>query len=201
MCLCLKIYIHFKLITFVKVYAIIDIETSGGNHATGKITEIAIYKHDGKKIVDEFVTLVNPELKIDWYVKKLTGITDEMVAEAPKFFEVAKRIVNITRGCIFIAHNVDFDYNFIRAEFRSLGFEYKRTKLCTVQLSRTLIPGKKSYSLGKLCKDLGLPLEDRHRASGDALATVKLFEMLLEADKNQQLIPRPVVDTNQTKLF
>lgn len=183
------------------MYAIIDIETSGGNHKNGKITEIAIYKHDGKKIVDEFVTLVNPEIKIDWYVKKLTGITDEMVAEAPKFFEVAKRIVNITRGCIFIAHNVDFDYDFVRAEFRSLGFEYKRSKLCTVQLSRKLIPGKKSYSLGKLCKDLGLPLEDRHRASGDALATVKLFEMLLEADKNQKLIPRPIVDSNQTSLF
>lgn len=183
------------------MYAIIDIETSGGNHATGKITEIAIYRHDGKKIVDEYITLINPEMKIDWYVKKLTGITDEMVATAPKFFEVAKRIVNITRGCIFIAHNVDFDYNFVRAEFRSLGFDYKRSKLCTVQLSRKLLPGKTSYSLGKLCDEIGIIVEDRHRASGDALATVKLFELLLEADVNQKLIPRPIVDDNQTNLF
>ena len=197
----LKIYIHLKIITFAKVYAIIDIETSGGNHKNGKITEIAIYRHDGKKIVDEFVTLINPEMKIDWYVKKLTGINDEMVSTAPKFFEVAKRIVNITRGCIFIAHNVDFDYEFVRAEFRSLGFNYKRSKLCTVKLSRALLPGKISYSLGKLCDELGIVVEDRHRASGDALATVKLFEMLLAADENQKLIPRPVVDENQTKLF
>lgn len=196
-----NIYIYIKIITFALVYAIIDIETSGGNHKNGKITEIAIYKHDGKKIVDEFVTLVNPEMKIDWYVKKLTGINDEMVSTAPKFFEVAKRIVNITRGCIFIAHNVDFDYDFIRAEFRSLGFDYKRTKLCTVKLSRALLPGKTSYSLGKLCEELGIVVEDRHRASGDALATVKLFELLLQADKTQKLIPRPVVDENQTKLF
>lgn len=182
------------------MYAIIDIETSGGNHKQGKITEIAIYKHDGVKVVDEYVTLINPELKIDWYVKKLTGITDEMVATAPKFFEVAKNIVDITRDCIFIAHNVDFDYGFIRAEFKKLGYDYKRKKLCTVKLSRQLIPGMQSYSLGKLCDELGIVLEHRHRASGDALATVKLFELLLKHDVGQKLIPRPI-NPNQTSLF
>jgi len=182
------------------VYAIIDIETSGGNQKTGKITEIAIYKHDGVRIVEEYTTLINPETKIDWYVKKLTGITDEMVATAPKFYEVAKNIVEITRGCIFIAHNVDFDYGFIREEFKSIGYNYKRKKLCTVKLSRELIPGMQSYSLGKLCKEIGIGLEDRHRASGDALATVKLFELLLKQDKGQKLIPRPT-NPNQTSLF
>lgn len=183
------------------MYAIIDIETTGGNYNSGKITEIAIYRHDGNKIVDEFITLINPEIKIDWYVKKLTGIDDEMVATAPKFFEVAKRIVNITRGCIFVAHNVDFDYGFIQAEFRSLGFEYKRNKLCTVKLSRELLPNKESYSLGNLCSEIGIEIVTRHRASGDALATVKLFEILMRTDKTGRLIPRPKVDTNQIKLL
>jgi DNA polymerase-3 subunit epsilon len=183
------------------VYAIIDIETSGGNHKNGKITEVAIYKHDGKRIVEEYTTLINPGIKIDWYVKKLTGITDEMVSTAPKFHEVAKNIVEITRGCIFIAHNVDFDYGFIREEYKKLGYRYERKQLCTVKLSRKLLPDKKSYSLGKLCKEIGIELEDRHRASGDALATVKLFELLLEADNGKKLIPRPVIDPNQTSLF
>lgn len=183
------------------MYAIIDIETSGGNHKNGKITEIAIYKHDGEKIVDEFVSLVNPETKIDWYVRKLTGITDDMVKDAPKFYEVARQVVDITKGCVFIAHNVDFDYGFIKEEFKKLNYHYKRKKLCTVQLSRKLLPGKQSYSLGKLCKEIGIELEDRHRAAGDALATVKLFEMLLEADKQQKFIPRPKEDPNQTNLF
>lgn len=182
------------------MYAIIDIETSGGNHKTGKITEVAIYKHDGNRVVEEYTTLINPETKIDWYVKKLTGITDEMVADSPKFYEVAKNIVDITRNCIFIAHNVDFDYGFIRAEFKKLGYDYRRKKLCTVKLSRQLIPGMQSYSLGKLCKELGIGLEDRHRASGDALATVELFELLLKQDTGQKLIPRPI-DPNQTSLF
>lgn len=182
------------------MYAIIDIETSGGNHKTGKITEVAIYKHDGVQIIEEYTTLINPQMRIDWYVKKLTGITDEMVASAPKFHEVAKNIIEITRGCIFIAHNVDFDYGFIREEFKSLGYNYKRKKLCTVKLSRKLIPGMQSYSLGKLCEEIGIGIEDRHRAAGDALATVKLFELLLKQDKGQKLIPRPA-DPNQTSLF
>lgn len=168
------------------MYAIIDIETSGGNHKTGKITEIAIYVHDGNQITEEYSTLINPETKIDWYVKKLTGINDEMVADAPKFHEVAKKILEVTRNKIFIAHNVDFDYTFIKAEFKSLGYNFKRDKLCTIELSRKLIPGKKSYSLGKLCDDLEIPLEGRHRAAGDALATTKLFELLLSLDNQQK---------------
>ena len=171
------------------MYAIVDIETSGGNHKTGKITEVAIYVHDGTKIIEEYSTLINPQTKIDWYVKKLTGITDEMVASAPTFKQVASKIDEITYGNIFIAHSVDFDYYFLREEFKKVGYNFKRKKLCTIELSRKILPGKGSYSLGKLCDELNIPISDRHRAAGDALATTKLFEMLLENDK-KSLIPR-----------
>ncbi len=171
---------HFSF--FLMSYTIVDIETTGGNSGTDKITEIAIYRHDGEKIVDEFVSLVNPERSIPPYISRLTGITDEMVADAPKFYELAKQIVQITDGAVFVAHNVAFDYGFVREEFKSLGFNFSRDHLCTVKLSRKLIPGFRSYSLGNLCQDLGIGLENRHRASGDALATVKLFELLLQKD-------------------
>ena len=166
------------------MYAIIDIETTGGNSRFDKITEVAIYKHDGEKVVDEFVSLINPECKIPYYITELTGINDSMVRTAPKFYEVAKRIVQITEGCTFVAHNAKFDYNFIHNEFKQLGYDYHRNTLCSVRLSRHLLPGHSSYSLGKLCRDLGIEITARHRAAGDALATVKLFEMLLQKDGN-----------------
>ncbi|MEQ8811132.1 MAG: 3'-5' exonuclease, partial [Imperialibacter sp.] len=162
------------------MYAIIDIETTGGNAQFSKITEIAIYVHDGSQVVDEFTTLVNPECNIPPFITKLTGITNEMVEDAPRFFEVAKKIVEITEGKIFVAHNVNFDYGFVRHEFKRLGYEFKRDTLCTVKLSRKILPGKSSYSLGNLCKSLGIEIENRHRAGGDAFATVKLIEILLQ---------------------
>jgi DNA polymerase-3 subunit epsilon len=165
-------------------YAIIDVETTGGRPKESKITEIAIFIHDGEKIVDELCTLVNPEIEIPQFIVRLTGISDDMVARAPKFFEIAKRIIEITEGCIFVAHNVGFDYSMIRGEFRSLGYDYRRDQLCTVRSSRHLIPGHESYSLGKLCRALGIEAKNRHRASGDARATAELFEMLL--DKSNQ---------------
>ncbi len=166
------------------MYAIIDIETTGLSPLRNKITEIAVYIHDGEKIVDEFSSLINPECLISANITKLTGITNEMVGNAPKFWEVAKDIVLLTEGKTFVAHNASFDYNFIRYEFKSLGYDFKREKLCTVQLSRKIIPGRKSYSLGKLCNELNIPLNGRHRAAGDALATVKLFEYLFQKDSS-----------------
>lgn len=166
------------------MYAIIDIETTGGSALTEKITEIAIYKHDGKTIVDEYQTLVNPERPIPPFITRLTGISDDMVRTAPKFFEVARKIVELTEGCTFVAHNSAFDYQFVRQEFLKLGYRYKRPNLCTVKLSRKLIPGLPSYSLGNLCQSLNISIKDRHRAAGDALATVKLFEKLLAVDEN-----------------
>ena len=168
------------------MYAIVDIETTGGSPKSEKITEIAIFIHDGKKVVDEFVTLINPEKKIPYYITQLTGIDNEMVARAPKFYEVARRIVEITQDKVFVAHNVNFDYNFVRNEFKQLGYDFQRDKLCTVQLSRKLIPGKRSYGLGNLCQSLGIQINGRHRAAGDALATVKLFDILM--DINQEAI-------------
>ena len=166
------------------MYAIIDIETTGVSYKSGKVTEIAILIHDGKKVVEEFTTLINPEQRIPYRIQQLTGINDRMVENAPKFFEVAKKIVEMTEDRVFVAHSVSFDYNFIRQEFKSLGYEFNCEKLCTVKLSRKLIPGRRSYSLGKLCDELGIGNPHRHRAYGDASATVKLFEMLLSIDPN-----------------
>jgi len=164
------------------MYAIIDIETTGGSAVYERITEIAIFIYDGERVVDQFTSLVNPERPIPYYITKLTGINDHMVEDAPTFAQIASRIDEITQGCFFVAHNVSFDYNFVREEFRRIDFKYERKTLCTVKLSRKLIPGKRSYSLGNLCHEIGINIKDRHRATGDALATVKLFELLLAAD-------------------
>jgi DNA polymerase III subunit epsilon len=164
------------------MYAIIDVETTGGSSRIEKITEIAIYLHDGIQITGEFVSLINPERNIPYFITNLTGITNEMVEDAPRFFEIAKKIVELTEGRTFVAHNARFDYSFIRQEFKSLGFNYKRNILDTVALSRKLFPGHKSYSLGNICKDLRISINGRHRAAGDALATVRLFELLMAKD-------------------
>ncbi|TRX70335.1 exonuclease domain-containing protein [Carboxylicivirga sp. M1479] len=162
------------------MYVIVDIETTGGNMKNGKITEIAIYRHDGEKIVDEFVSLVNPESYIPPFITSLTGITNEMVSTAPLFYQVAKDVVNICQDAVFVAHNAGFDYNFIKEEFKNLGYNFEMPTICTVKLSRKLLPGHASYSLGKICPDLGIGNGARHRAAGDALATVELFEILLK---------------------
>ena len=162
------------------MYAILDIETTGGNPRYERITEIAVFIHDGEKVVDEYQTLIHPERSIPAFISELTGITNEMVASAPKFYEIAKVLIELTEGKVIIAHNSSFDYNFIKQEYKNLGYDFKRKTLCTVRLSRKLLPGKKSYSLGKICNELGIKINGRHRAGGDALATVKLFELLLK---------------------
>lgn len=143
---------------------------------------------DGQKVVDQFISLVNPEREIQPFVVNLTGISNNMLSNAPKFYEVAKRIVEITDECILVAHNAEFDYRILRTEFRRLGFDYERQSLCTVELSKKLIPGQPSYSLGKLLRSLGIPVSDRHRANGDAQGTVKLFKMLLDKDTNKDIV-------------
>lgn len=164
------------------MFAIIDIETCGGKFEfrKGRITEICILKHDGLSVIEKFSTLVNPECHISPFFTGLTGITNEMVADAPRFHEIASKIIEMTEGCIFVAHNVGFDYSFIKDEFRSLGYTYKRDTLCTVRLSRKLIPGQLSYSLGHLCAALGIEIFGRHRAEGDAVATSVLFDLLIQ---------------------
>ncbi|WP_298514684.1 exonuclease domain-containing protein [uncultured Kordia sp.] len=174
------------------MYAIVDIETTGGKYNEEGITEIAIYRFDGHEVVDQFISLVNPEREIQPFVVNLTGINNKMLRDAPKFYEVAKRIVEITQDCIIVAHNASFDYRILQMEFKRLGFEYKRKSLCTVELSKKLIPEMESYKLGKLVRALGIPMSDRHRASGDALATVKLFQLLLDKDSEKDIIQQAV---------
>ncbi|MGJ8591741.1 MAG: exonuclease domain-containing protein [Aquaticitalea sp.] len=163
-------------------YSIIDVETTGRGN---KITEISIFKYDGEKVVDEFTSLVNPEALIPDYITALTGINNAMVADAPTFSEISEQVLSITEDTIFVAHNVNFDYNVIRNEFKAININFTRRKLCTVRLSRTLFPGFRSYSLGKLCNTMDIDLVDRHRARGDAEATVTLFEKLLAHENSE----------------
>ena len=164
------------------MFAIIDIETCGSKFEfrKGRITEICILVHDGLTVTDKFTSLVNPECNISPYFTKITGITNDMVADAPRFHEIAAKIIEMTEGRIFVAHNVGFDYGFIKEEFASLGYQFKRETLCTVRLSRRLIPGRISYSLGHLCASLGIEIFGRHRAEGDAVATAQLFDLLIQ---------------------
>ncbi|NNK87275.1 MAG: GIY-YIG nuclease family protein [Flavobacteriaceae bacterium] len=174
------------------MYAILDIETTGGKYNEEGITEIAIYKYDGHKVIDQFISLINPEKDIQPFVVNLTGINSNMLRNAPKFYEVAKRIVEITEGSILVAHNAKFDYRVLKMEFKRLGFEFEKQTLCTVELAKKLIPGHPSYSLGKITRSLGIPVSDRHRASGDAFATVKLFSMLLAKDIEKSIVQQTI---------
>lgn len=170
------------------MYTILDIETTGGQYNEEGITEIAIYKFDGHEIVDQFISLVNPEKPIQPFVVNLTGINNAMLQTAPKFYEVAKRIIEITQDTILVAHNAHFDYRILRTEFARLGYNFEIPNICTVELAKKLIPEQASYSLGKLVRALGIPMADRHRASGDALATVKLFKLLLAKDHEKEIV-------------
>ncbi|MCM5664079.1 exonuclease domain-containing protein [Galbibacter mesophilus] len=182
------------------MYAILDIETTGGKYNEEGITEIAIYRFDGHKVVDRFISLVNPEKEIQPFVVKLTGINNSMLQTAPKFHEVAKRIVEITEDATLVAHNAQFDYRILQTEFRRLGYDYQRKSLCTVELAKELMPEQPSYSLGKLVRSLGIPVSDRHRASGDAQATVKLFKMLLAKDTTKKIVQNNVRAENLGQL-
>jgi DNA polymerase-3 subunit epsilon len=178
------------------IYAIVDIETTGGSPNTEKITEVAIIVYNGEKVIHEYSTLINPEKEIPYYITALTGISNEMVATAPRFYEVARDIVELTKDKVFVAHNASFDYGFLKSEFRQLGYEFRRDQLCTVRLSRKLIPGLKSYSLGSLCDSLNIRIQNRHRASGDAMATARLFDYLLRMEKSGKLF-----ENNDETLF
>ncbi len=174
------------------MYAILDLETTGGKYNEEGITEIAIHKYDGHKVVDQFISLVNPERPIQAFVVGLTGINNNMLRNAPKFYEVAKRVIEITSDCIIVAHNAQFDYRILQLEFDRLGYDYQRKSLCTVELSKDLLPGHQSYSLGKLVRSLGIPITERHRANGDAVATVKLFKLLMAKDSSKKIIQEAI---------
>ena len=177
------------------MYSILDVETTGGKFNEEGITEIAIYRFDGEKIVDQFVSLINPEIPIQPFVQQLTGINDKMLINAPKFYQIAKRILEITENSILVAHNSSFDYRMLKIEFERLGYKFYISQLCTVKLSKKIIPGLKSYKLGNLVKNLGIPISNRHRASGDALATVELFKLLLLKDNEKVIVNSLITET------
>jgi DNA polymerase-3 subunit epsilon len=166
------------------LYAIVDIETTGGYAAANGITEIAVFISDGKKIINSFHTLLNPVYTIPKYVVALTGITNEMVEYERPFSGIADELFEILNDKVFVAHNVNFDYSFVKHHLAQSGYELNCKKLCTIRLGRQILPGAPGYGLGKICKHLGIVIEDRHRASGDALATLKLFHHLLKCDTN-----------------
>lgn len=165
------------------LYAVVDIETTGGHASANGITEVAINIHDGNKIVESYTTLINPKQPIPVYITALTGIDDNMLMNAPTFDDVALQIYQLLNDKVFVAHNVNFDYSFLKHHLAASGYDLQCKKLCTVRLSRKLIPGKSSYSLGKLCMALQIPIQNRHRAAGDADATSILFNLLLEYDQ------------------
>ena len=181
------------------MYAILDIETTGGNYDEEGITEVAIYRYNGEQVTDQFSSLINPQKSIQPFVVKLTGINEKMLKNAPKFYEVAKRIVQITEDCVLVAHNAAFDYRILQTEFRRLGFPFERKTLCTVNLSQVLLPEQPSFSLGKLVRNLGIPFTDQHRAHGDAKVTLKLFELLLEKDAQKHIIKQHIQHLNPNK--
>jgi DNA polymerase-3 subunit epsilon len=164
------------------MYAIVDIETTGGYAAANGIIEISVQVFDGEKVIEQFETLVNPMQTIPRYIQAFTGITNEMVEDAPSFEDVAEKVFTILQGNIFVAHNVNFDYSFIKSHLEFYGYTFHAKKLCTVRLSRQIFPGLPSYSLGNLCNSLEIDIINRHRAGGDAQATVTLFKKLLDND-------------------
>lgn len=170
------------------MYAIVDIETTGGYAAAHGITEISILLHDGQGVQQQYETLVNPQRAIPYHIQVLTGITNEMIASAPVFEELAEEVHGLMQNRIFVAHNVNFDYSFIRHHLAAAGHVLQCKKLCTVRLSRKIFPGLPSYSLGNLCRHFSIPIYHRHRAGGDARATAQLFEHLLQHDTENQVL-------------
>ena len=168
-------------------YAIVDIETTGGNATHSRITEIAIIIHDGEAIIDRWETLVNPQKEIPLPIFALTGINNEMVRDAPIFDDISEKVLEMLTDRIFVAHNVNFDYSFVRHQLEESGFKWTAKKLCTVRAARKIKPGLASYSLGKLCNALDITLENRHRAGGDADATAILLSRLLEWDEQGEI--------------
>lgn len=181
-------------------YAIVDIETTGGYASGNGITEISIHIHDGKSVVEEWESLINPEQYIPSHIEALTGISNELVRDAPTFDAVAGQIFSLLDGKVFIAHNVNFDYSFVRHHLSLAGYNLNSKKLCTVRLSRKLYPGLASYSLGRLCKSLDIVLNNRHRAGGDAAATAILFGMLMQVD-SEGIITKALSTTSKEQVL
>lgn len=169
------------------MFCILDIESSGGPFGKEAMIEIAVYRFDGHEVVDQLISLVHPHREVQKFVTKMTGITPKMLQRAPRFQEIAKRIIEITEGCILVGHNVEFDYRMVRQEFARLGYAYERETLDTIETAQELIPGLPAYGLSKICKELGIHMPNKHRAEDDALATLELFKILREKDSKKDI--------------
>lgn len=178
------------------LYAVVDIETTGSKFPGNNIIDLAIIRHNGREVVSEWHSLFKPEVPIPPFVVELTGIQEEMVADAPRFESLAAEVMQQLEACTFVAHDVNFDYNFLRYELKLAGFNLELPKICTLKSSRQFLPGHASYSLGKICHDLDIPIEDRHRAIGDARATAALFERIFP-----HLPPEQVADYAAPAVF
>jgi len=168
-------------------FAVVDIETTGSTPQSAGITEIAIVIHNGVEVTGKYVTLINPRHKIPPFIVNMTGISDEMVAAAPLFEDVAPQIYNLLNGRVFVAHNVSFDYSFVHYLLGRSGFQWSAPKLCTIKLSRRVFPVLVKYGLGSLTRDLGIKIEGRHRAWGDAAATAQVLTMAIEKEGMQPI--------------
>ena len=169
------------------MYAVLDIESTGGAFGKEAIMEIAVYRYDGDEVVDQVISLVHPHRPIQKFVSKMTGITEKMLVRAPRFHEIAKRLIEVTDDAVLVGHNVEFDYRMLRQEFARLGYEYERKTLDTIELAQELIPGLPAYGLEKIGKELGLNRANKHRADSDARATLELFRILQEKDHEKKI--------------
>ena len=171
-----------------KNFAILDVETTGGKFNQEKITDISILIYDGNKIINRFETLINPDKEIQPFVQRLTGINNELVRNSPRFKDVSKKIFEITKNKIIVAHNVDFDYRIIKNEFQNINIKYLRDSLCTVDLSKLIFPNLKSYKLTNLLSNFGIVNQNPHRANSDALGALELFKILVDKDLDMKVI-------------
>lgn len=178
-----------------KPLAIVDVETTGASASYGRIIEIAVIRVEGGKIKRTFQSLVNPERYIPFSVEQLTGITNKDVEGAPLFEDIARELLRLLDGAVFVAHNARFDYGFVRNEFRRLGKSFNARCLCTVKLSRRLFPQYRNHDLSSVINRCGIVCDERHRAMGDARAT---FEFLMIAEHAQ---PHELFDEVVNKLL
>jgi DNA polymerase-3 subunit epsilon len=170
------------------MFAICDIETTGSNPYNDRIIDIAIILHDGEKVIDTFHSNVNPQIPIPSYIQKLTHLNNEKVALAPLFEDIAPKILALTQNTIFVAHNVSFDYNFLKNQMQFLGYEFNRKKLCTIKLGRRIFPNLQSYGLDNIIKHFNFEIDPkmRHTALGDTIVTTNFFELLLKNDSKNE---------------
>ncbi len=161
-------------------FAVLDVETTSGDPRVGEVMEVAVIALDGSHERVRWDSLIRPSSKIPPFIRRLTGITDGMVASAPRFHEVVRTLETLTQDRIVVAHNVRFDMTALEHEFARTGLVFDRRTICTERLSRRLLPTLEHYNLGALCRHLDIPFAAAHRAGADAEATARLFTKLVE---------------------